>query len=85
MVGLIKGIMFSHLRNAHQPPLGIACFANVLFSNHMIVQRPDGLQGAGVLTDQALEHSLSASLLLVLQTKLLGDPPVPVLEAEEVL
>ena len=84
MVGLINRILFSHLWNAQQPALGITRLANVLFSNHMIVQRPDGLQGAGVLTDQALEHSLSASLLLVLQTKLLGDLPVPVLEAEEV-
>ena len=84
VVGYIKRILFSYLWNAHQPALGIARFANVLFSNHMIVQRPDGLQGAGVLADQALENSLSASLLLVLQTKLLGDLPVPVLEAEEV-
>ena len=77
--------MFSHLWDAHQPPLGIARFANVLLPDHMQMQGLDGLQGTGALADQALEHRLPTSLLLVLQTKLPGNPPVPVLEAVEVL
>ena len=84
VVGYIKRILFSYLWNAHQPALGIARFANVLLPHHMVLQGQDGLQGTRALTDQALEPRLSASLLLVRQTELPGDPPVSLLEAEEV-